>query len=364
MSEPCTVYSTRIAPFTVEEIDRWAIGASVRETAGSDGSDAVIVRWPDCTLTINRLPPEELDDHLDGFRDYVWECAQEMTQAVYAVMQRTYFIRHCLGTVSEPSVTDAAESFLRNMAAAGCGMMLRKDSIFDPSFDHLINPGEVFEEQRPRYWQDALDRSQRTTALLRSRGLRAPDTLPPVPGAPEVLLRTPEQVGGRALALYAVAYRAVPRGIGRRAAWSLLAGNESILSPGETAFLRSLFPGKNDKVQFAWRFEALWVLLWALGMVGDLGFPNAVTEVSTIDSVINEVGPQALLNASTLRSTNDILDHLDLVYRCHWIARNARVQGESTPDSPDPGVVHERHYALNWLTCHENAEWDDVATDT
>ena len=364
MPEPCTVYSTRTAPFTIEEISEWATGASVSETAGPDGSDAVTVQWPDCTLTISKMPPEELADHLDGFRDYVWDCAQEMTQAMYAIIQRTYFFHHCFGMVSEPSVTHAADSFLRTMAAAGCGVMFRENSVFDPNFDHLISPGRISEGRCPHYWQDALDRRERTVALLCSRDLQTPDTLPPVPGAPEVLLRNPKEVGRRALALYAVAYRAVPRGIGRRAAWSLLAGNESALTPAERVFLRSLFPGKNNKVQFGWRFEALWVLLWALGLVGDLGFPSTVTEVSTIDSLINDAGQEGLLNASSLRSTSDILDHLDLVYRCHWVARNVRVQGKQATDSLDPGVVFERHHALNWLTCHEHADWDDVSTDT
>jgi hypothetical protein len=29
-----------------------------------------------------------------------------------------------------------------------------------------------------------------------------------------------------------------------------------------------------------------------------------------------------------------------------------------------PGVIEERHYALNWLIGYFNQDWDDVATDT
>jgi hypothetical protein len=30
----------------------------------------------------------------------------------------------------------------------------------------------------------------------------------------------------------------------------------------------------------------------------------------------------------------------------------------------DPGVIQERHHALNWLVRFEDAEWDDVDTPT
>ena len=34
------------------------------------------------------------------------------------------------------------------------------------------------------------------------------------------------------------------------------------------------------------------------------------------------------------------------------------------PGALEGGVIYERHYALNWLFCFEQADWDDVDTPT
>ena len=48
----------------------------------------------------------------------------------------------------------------------------------------------------------------------------------------------------------------------------------------------------------------------------------------------------------------------------HWITTDARVNPNAQKTSLVPGVVLERHYALSWLVCFENADWDDVDTPT
>ena len=65
-----------------------------------------------------------------------------------------------------------------------------------------------------------------------------------------------------------------------------------------------------------------------------------------------------------MRPASEILDALDLHYRLHWATTSARTKGEPAPAGLEPGVVFERHYALNWLTCFQDAEWDDVDTPT
>ena len=43
---------------------------------------------------------------------------------------------------------------------------------------------------------------------------------------------------------------------------------------------------------------------------------------------------------------------------------DARISGRQPPAGLDPGVVYERHYALNWLIRYSDQEWDDISTDT
>ena len=45
--------------------------------------------------------------------------------------------------------------------------------------------------------------------------------------------------------------------------------------------------------------------------------------------------------------------------------RSEECDDESEPPAQlDPGVVMERHHALNWLTGFHGADWDDVDTPT
>jgi hypothetical protein len=47
-----------------------------------------------------------------------------------------------------------------------------------------------------------------------------------------------------------------------------------------------------------------------------------------------------------LRPAGAILDALDLQFRCHWVTRQARLDGKRATGL-EGGVVQERHYALN-----------------
>jgi hypothetical protein len=54
------------------------------------------------------------------------------------------------------------------------------------------------------------------------------------------------------------------------------------------------------------------------------------------------------------------LGTLDLSYRMHWATRQAGLHNKPAPAGLEPGVILERHYALNWLVRFEDAEWDGV----
>jgi hypothetical protein len=58
------------------------------------------------------------------------------------------------------------------------------------------------------------------------------------------------------------------------------------------------------------------------------------------------------------------MDMSDLIYRLHWAVRDATLSGKKPPGRLNPSVVYEWHYGVNWLTCYEDQEWDEVSTDT
>lgn len=123
-------------------------------------------------------------------------------------------------------------------------------------------------------------------------------------------------------------------------------------------------PSQHDRIQFTWRHEAAWTLLWALGFVVQLGKPAQICDVEFAASTMAERTTSQFIEDSELRPINDILDQADLIYRYHWAVRNARIKGQQVPAGLDPGVTQERHYALNWLIGYNEQPWDHVTTDT
>ena len=213
------------------------------------------------------------------------------------------------------------------------------------------------------YPPDARARRERTLAQLGALGVRTSPGLPPVVSEVEVELRQGGDVARRALALFVVALRG-----------ESLAGQEPIslaklrqlqpqaflaLSPSEEAFLNEEAPTEQAVVNAAWRYEALAVLQWALGWVEELPFPSRICDVPATARLMVEG-----IAGRTLRATSEILDALDLHLRLNWAVRQARLEAEAPPTGLDPGVLEERHHALNWLVRFQDADWDEVETPT
>jgi hypothetical protein len=121
-------------------------------------------------------------------------------------------------------------------------------------------------------------------------------------------------------------------------------------------------PAQRDVVLFAWRYEGVFLLEWALGLTADLPFPERICDVPKTVQALIATWPDDLLKRAKLREPALILDALDLHYRLHWYVRQARLDGKEPPPGLDGGVIQERHHALNWLVRFEDRDWDDVDT--
>ncbi len=201
-----------------------------------------------------------------------------------------------------------------------------------------------------------MDRKKRSELLLQDLGIPVNTGLPPTSSE---TLRSAKAVVERARVLYVVAMHA--EGTASAQGIAFLKGHglwPKAVTPKEQAFLCDPNPNAQDMVQFAWCYESLWVLLWAIGGLETLGFPDQLCDVVEVHRIV-----LGLPECCSLRPSTEILDAADLTYRCHWatIENQLRCRGS---DRLDPGVVYERHYAFNWLLCHQNQEWDDVTTDT
>lgn len=135
-------------------------------------------------------------------------------------------------------------------------------------------------------------------------------------------------------------------------------------SPEESAFLTAHAPERKQIIQATWRAEAILPLLWALGKIGGLANPVSICDIQSLQSALPELlGSTAdFQSAPALRSEEEISEAQEAIYQIHWTVRDAQLNNKSTPYNA--GVVHERHYALNWLTGYCGQEWDDITTDT
>jgi Domain of unknown function (DUF4272) len=211
-------------------------------------------------------------------------------------------------------------------------------------------------------YQDQVMRKAWAEDVLNGQGIPVNKHLPCIESGAEVQLRSAREVADRLLALAIVAVKG--EGLEQEAIEGIIADKNArgLFTPKELAFINDPEPSDHDKTQFVWRYEAAWVLYWALNYTDEpLSFPGAICDVPLLVETVRDAED---LSTNGLQSANDILNEADLIYRYHWAVRQASIDGDFAPGGLDGGVVMERHYALNWLIRYCDADWDDVGTDT
>lgn len=212
--------------------------------------------------------------------------------------------------------------------------------------------------------RESQSRKKRSLAILKAEKIPFTQHLPAIGTEAQSTRRSTEQVAQRAMALCIVAAKG--EGVDQETIGRLV--NEyklaSLFTPKEKAFIANPNPTQHDRIQFTWRYECYWVMLWALGFVDTLDRPDAICDVRHAVSFLQQNGHDGFVKKSKLRSQSEILDAADLIYRYHWAVVDARINDREPPATLDAGVVMERHYALNWLIGYMDQEWDDISTDT
>jgi hypothetical protein len=124
-------------------------------------------------------------------------------------------------------------------------------------------------------------------------------------------------------------------------------------------------PNRRISIQFSWQYERCAVLLWALGFI-ELNPATEICDVGKIAEVLRSYNSlEELIQASNIRSREELLDmHTKILY-FDWACVEARVKNQESPAGLDSGVVQEQHYALNWLIgANGNCDWDDISPNT
>jgi hypothetical protein len=232
-------------------------------------------------------------------------------------------------------------------------------------------PAVLLEARRQRIGQqeanmsdEAQARKRRSHTILKAEKVPFIEHLPVIETEAESTRRTSEQVATRAMALCVVAVKG--EGLEQDIVGKLVGQYKlaSAFTPKEREFVENPNPTQYDRIQFAWRYECYWVMLWALGYIDALQRPDKICDVGLAVSLLRDKGRDGFLKEAVLRPQHEILDAADLIYRYHWAVVDARINNRESPAGLDGGVVMERHHALNWLVGYMDQEWDDVSTDT
>ena len=232
-------------------------------------------------------------------------------------------------------------------------------------------PADWAKDALPEY----IERRDRSMALLRDKHIYVTPWLPLLWERAEEPGRTAEEVCGRAAALLIVSLYSECR-LGEHMSYEESRefvdpiiegyGADEFFSPDERAYLDNPESDEKTQIQYAWQYENLWVMEWALGLTDDLFWPTHICDVPESSRIMREhPNMEELTAAARLRPRAELLDQADLIYRLHWACVDARVMGMPAPQELEEGVVMERHRALFWLAgCDEMCPWDDVDLST
>lgn len=244
----------------------------------------------------------------------------------------------------------------------GCGQKNKKsENNSDPIYPNITIPVENITATI-----DQKERRLKSEKICKSKGIpiyENPNALFVEPEK-EVEIRSKDEVVDR---VYAILYLGLKSEGLEQAELDKMDKEYAIsskLTPIETEYAFAKNPTEQQKINASWKYESLHVLLWSLGYIDNLDFPDQMCNVADDVKIIYELGPNKFREQSKLKNKEEILDQVDLILRFDWACVNARVKNENAPAGLNSSVVLERHYSLNWLVKFMNQDWDNVTTDT
>lgn len=247
------------------------------------------------------------------------------------------------------------------------------DLILDNNGDCAIESLDVkinsiyYDKEQTEITEGQKEWKAKSEKILEERNIKINKYLPFIEPENEVEIRTPKEIAQRVCVLAMTNLVAFNTVSGKEASDYLQQYNLwDFVTPNEKNFLAN--PTEQKKSNESWKCECIWTLMFALNKVQDLGFPDELCSLNDIPEedypVSPDKDPNDFINSVfEAKSKSEILAINDLYYRLDWACVDARINGVEMTEV-HPGVVYERHYALNWLINYNNADWDDVTCDT
>ncbi|RYX83498.1 DUF4272 domain-containing protein [bacterium] len=193
-----------------------------------------------------------------------------------------------------------------------------------------------------------LQRKLASEQLLHTKNIDFDSKLPTIEA--DFRSRTVEEIARRAMCLTLVTLKAEGMTGDEVNEFKREHAIEAYLTRAEKKFLGQK-PSDEDG-EWVWQFEALHVLLWALGYVIELSFPDAESDVGKELEFLRELGPTGFIEGALLRSNQQLLDAADWVFRLH----QSVVDERNGTDKISEEIVEQWSATLDWLT-REEENW-------
>lgn len=355
-------------------------------TLRSESPEAFVIDCGESTLTFRSMPQEERSEHLNGFCGFVVHCC-DGPEGIEALLARIQESSAVIGITIEEAHDEKGLSrgLIVGLARASGALIFGDDSLYGPDGRLILGA----EDARPifggsGYTEDpealarrkqieeaaakpptakSLARKEKSIASLKKLGVQVNENQPCLIDEADANPRVQEEVLNRALCLAQVAMVAAA---GTEKAKEVLSSCycQSGFSPREQSFLSEFTDHPEAKAEMTWCFEPLYVMLWALGYIDELGLPESQCDAQTVIGIMTDLGVEKFRGGAKLRSVAHILDEADLAYRISWAMTDSRLNNQPPPGSLEPGPAVERHTALNWLYGYLNQDWDHVTADT
>jgi len=196
---------------------------------------------------------------------------------------------------------------------------------------------------------EAIARKARSVERLKADGVPVPDKLPVIADTQTARVRTRDEIARRAVAVCLTALKA------ERADMDTIEGlvkrykAEKFFTPEELVFIESGAPTNEERTRYLWRYEGLVVLMWAAGYIDTLDRPDATCDIQKTVSPLSSRTAEQFIKEAAPRSTAEILDEADLIYRTQWAISDARRHGLKMPAGLDRTVVQQRFDMFSWL---------------
>jgi Domain of unknown function (DUF4272) len=197
---------------------------------------------------------------------------------------------------------------------------------------------------------EAAKRRKRTNAYLSMWAIQADLTAVPVPVVSQITMPTREAVIGRAKAWALCSLKG--QGLTQHEVFAFADAYEvwGHITITENDYILDPDPNPTINVNNAWRYEAVKVLEWTLGLVRHLGFPETPGDAAEVIKVCIEQLCAQVDPAIELRSVKELLDAADVARCLDAVAQVLAATGQPMPSGLNVGVTFERQLAFSWLT--------------